>query len=154
MTSSAAGAGGLGGSGSESYDRFIGRYSKPLAVALADAAGVEGGMRALDVGCGPGALTVELVRRLGSGSVSAVDPSDTFVAACAQRNPGVDVRVGPAEALPFESASFDAALMQLVLNFVEDPRASLAEVSRVLRSGGTAAACVWDDDGGVRMLRM
>jgi len=74
-------------------DRFIGRYSKPLAVALADAAGVEPDMRALDVGCGPGALTVKPARRLGPGSVSAVDPSDTFVEACAQRNPGVEVRV-------------------------------------------------------------
>jgi ubiquinone/menaquinone biosynthesis C-methylase UbiE len=73
-TSPAEGEGGLRDSGSVSYDRFIGRYSKPLAVALTDAAGIEQGMRALDVGCGPGALTVELVRRLGRGSVSAVDP--------------------------------------------------------------------------------
>jgi ubiquinone/menaquinone biosynthesis C-methylase UbiE len=141
-------------SGSDSYDRFIGRYSGPLAVALADAAGIEPEMRVLDVGCGPGALTVELVRRLGPGNVSAVDPSDAFVAACARRNPGVDVRVGPAEALPFSPGSFDAALMQLVLNFVDDPDASVAEARRVARRGGTVAACVWDDDGGVRMLRL
>ncbi|MGH2849083.1 MAG: class I SAM-dependent methyltransferase [Solirubrobacteraceae bacterium] len=145
--------GGLGGSGSESYDRFIGRYSKPLAVALVDAGGIEADMRALDVGCGPGALTAELVRRLGAGSVSAVDPSETFVEACAQRNPGVDVRVAPAETLPYSPGSFDAALMQLVLNFVNDPVASAAEARRVVRPGGTVAACVWDDDGGVRMLR-
>jgi len=152
--SPAEGQGGLRDSGSDSYDRFIGRYSKPLAVALVDAAGIERDMRALDVGCGPGALTVELARRLGPGSVGAVDPSDTFVEACAQRNPGVDVRVGPAEALPFSPGSFDAALMQLVLNFVDDPYASVAEVRRVVRPGGTVAACVWDDDGGVRMLRL
>jgi SAM-dependent methyltransferase len=149
--SPAEGEGGLRDSGSDSYDGFIGRYSKPPAVALADAAGIDPDMRALDVGCGPGALTVELARRLGPGSVSAVDPSDTFVEACAQRNPGVDVRIGPAEALPFSPGSFDAALMQLVLNFVDD-YASVAEVRRVVRPGGTVAACVWDDDGGVRML--
>jgi SAM-dependent methyltransferase len=128
--------------------------STPLAVAFADAAGIGPDMRVLDVGCGPGALTAELARRLGPGSVSAVDPSDTFVEACAQRDPGVDVRVGPAEALPFSLGSFDAALMQLVLNFVDDPSASVAEVRRVVRPGGTVAACVWDDDGGVRMLRL
>jgi SAM-dependent methyltransferase len=152
--SSAEGEVGLRDSGSDSYDRFIGRYSRPLAVALADAAGIEPTMRVLDVGCGPGALTVELARRLGPGSVSAVDPSDAFVVACARRSPGVDVRVGPAEALPFSARSFDVALMQLVLNFVDDAYASVAEVRRVVRPGGTVAACVWDDDGGVRMLRL
>ncbi|MDE3134077.1 MAG: class I SAM-dependent methyltransferase [Acidobacteriota bacterium] len=146
--------GGLQDSGSDSYDRFIGRYSKPLAVALADAAGIAPDMRALDVGCGPGALTAELVRRLGRGGVGAVDPSATFVEACARRTPGVDVRVGPAEDLPFGTGSFDAALMQLVLNFVDDPHVSAAEARRVVRSGGTVTACVWDDDGGVRMLRL
>lgn len=152
--SSAERDGALRRSGRDSYDRFIGRYSIPLAVALADAAGIEPDMRVLDVGCGPGALTLELARRLGPESVSAVDPSDSFVEACARRNPGVDVRVGPAEELPFSPGSFDAALMQLVLNFVDDPDASAAQLRRVVRPGGTVAACVWDDDGGVRMLRL
>lgn len=138
----------------ESYDRFIGRYSKPLASALADAAGIEHGMRVIDVGCGPGALTEELASRLGPENVCAVDPSEAFVEACAQRARGVDVRVGPAEALPFPRGSFDAGLMQLVLNFVDDPASSMAELRRVVRPGGTAAACVWDDDGGMRMLRL
>ena len=145
---------GLERSRGDSYDRFIGRYSMPLAVALADAAGVASGMRAIDVGCGPGALTTALAARLGPGSVGAVDPSEAFTEACAQRNAGVDVRLGPAESLPFPDGSFDAALMQLVLNFVDSPRASVAEARRVLRPGGIIAACVWDDDGGVRMLRL
>lgn len=138
----------------ESYDRFIGRYSVPLAAELADAGGIAPDLRALDVGCGPGALTAEMARRLGPGNVGAVDPSQTFVEACMRRNPDVDVRRGQAEALPFPQGSFDAALMQLVLNFVDDPIASMTELCRVVRPGGAVAACVWDDDGGMRMLRL
>ena len=72
-----------------SYDRFMGRFSRPLAVLLADAADVRAGQQALDVGCGTGALTEELVARLGAGAVTAVDPSEPFVAAVRDRLPGV-----------------------------------------------------------------
>ena len=132
----------------ESYDRFMGRYSVPLAPQLADLAGVRAGLRVLDVGCGPGALTAELVARLGPGSVSAVDPSGPFVAAALARNPGVDVRRASAEALPFGDGAFDAALAQLVVHFMADPVAGLAEMARVTRTGGIVAACVWDHAGG------
>jgi SAM-dependent methyltransferase len=128
----------------ESYDRFMGRYSAPLAPALADFAGIGAGMRVLDVGSGPGALTSELVRRVGAESVAAVDPSPPFVAATRERYPGVDVHEAPAEKLPFENAIFDAALAQLVVHFMSDPVAGIREMARVTRAGGTAAACVWD----------
>jgi SAM-dependent methyltransferase len=135
------------------YDRFMGRYSRPLAAALADAAGLGAGQRALDVGCGPGALTEELVRRLGPDNVAAVDPSQPFVDECRRRNAGVEVLLGRAESLPFGDALFDAALAQLVLHFVADPAAAAAEMRRVLVGGGTVTACVWDFTGGMRMLR-
>lgn len=138
----------------ETYDRFMGRYSAPLAVAFADAAGVESGQRVLDVGCGPGALTGELVRRLGVEGVAAVDPSELFVAACRERHPGVDVRLGRAEQLPYPDGSFDVALAQLVLHFVSDADATAREMRRVVRSGGTVGACVWDFADGMRMLRV
>src|SRR5437868_980480 len=128
----------------EAYDRFMGRYSVPLASTFADFAGVAEGQRVLDVGCGPGALTRELVRRVGAGAVAAVDPSEPFVEECARRNPGVDVRLAKAEQLPFSDGVFDAALAQLVLHFVSDPAAAANELRRVLRPGGRAAACVWD----------
>jgi len=131
-----------------SYDRFMGRYSGPLAPVFAEFAGVEAGQRALDVGCGPGALVGALVERLGQRSVNAVDPSSAFVDAVRARYPGVETEVAPAERLPFASGSFDAALAQLVVHFMTDPVAGLRELRRVTRPGGVVAACVWDCAGG------
>jgi SAM-dependent methyltransferase len=135
-------------SGADQYDRFMGRYSVPLAPVFTDFARLAQGDCVLDVGCGPGALTRELVGRLGSGSVRAVDPSDAFVAAVRDRLPGVRVQRAVAEALPFEDRSFDAALSQLVVHFMADPVAGLREMRRVTKAGGVIAACVWDHAGG------
>jgi SAM-dependent methyltransferase len=132
----------------EAYDRFMGRYSRLLSPQLADLAGVRDGQRALDVGCGPGALTSELVSRLGAVAVAAVDPSEPFVAAARERNPGVEVLRASAEHLPFPDRTFDASLAQLVVHFMSDPVAGLAEMARVTRRGGVVAACVWDHGGG------
>jgi SAM-dependent methyltransferase len=129
------------------YAEFMGRYSEPLAVEFAEQAGVRAGLRALDLGCGPGALTEELVARLGSECVSAIDPSPSFVAAIRERFPAVDVHAGAAEQLPFADDSFDLALAQLVVHFMADPVQGLAEMARVTRPGGVVAACVWDHAG-------
>jgi ubiquinone/menaquinone biosynthesis C-methylase UbiE len=91
------------------------------------------GQRALDVGCGPGALTAELVSRLGAVAVAAVDPSEPFVAAARERHPGVQVLRASAEHLPFPDRTFDASLAQLVVHFMSDPVAGLAEMARVTR---------------------
>jgi SAM-dependent methyltransferase len=131
----------------EAYDRFMGRYSSQLAPQLADLAGVRAGKRVLDVGCGPGALTAELVSRLGPEAVAAVDPSAPFVAAARARYPGVDVLQASAAQLPFPDQAFDAALAQLVVHFMPDPVAGLAEMARVTRRDGVVAACVWDHAG-------
>jgi SAM-dependent methyltransferase len=132
----------------DAYLRFMGRYSEPLAVQFADLAGVRRGQRVVDVGCGPGALTAELVSRAGADAVGAVDPSPSFAAAVRERLPGVDVRLSAAEQLPFPDGAFDAALAQLVVHFMADPVAGLREMSRVTRPGGVVAACVWDHAGG------
>jgi SAM-dependent methyltransferase len=132
----------------DAYLRFMGRYSEQLAVPFADLAGVRPGQRVLDVGCGPGALTAELVNRSGADAVSAVEPSESFAAAARSRLPGTDVRVSAAEQLPFPDAAFDAALAQLVVHFMADPVAGLREMGRVTRPGGVVAACVWDHAGG------
>ena len=131
----------------EAYDHFMGRYSSPLAAPFADFAGIAAGQKALDVGCGPGALTTELVHRLGAPSVAAVDPSEPFVSAVAGRLPGISAQQAEAESLPFEDDSFDAALAQLVVHFMRDPVAGLKEMRRVTRSGGIVAGSVWDHGG-------
>jgi len=130
------------------YARFMGRYADPLAPQLADLAGIRLGQRVLDVGCGPGALTAVLVERLGADSVEAIDPSRPFVDAVRERLPGVEVRQGSAEQLPYDDGSFDATLAQLVVHFMTDPVAGLREMARVTRLGGVVAACVWDHGGG------
>lgn len=128
------------------YDRFMGRYSMPLAGLFADFA--DPAAPALDVGCGPGALTTVLAQRLGAASVSAVDPSPTFVAAVRERARGVDAQVASAERLPFEDDRFAAALAQLVVHFMADAAAGVREMVRVTRPGGAVAACVWDLENG------
>src|SRR5687768_3696342 len=118
----------------EAYDRFMGRYSALLSRQLADLASVAAGQRVIDVGCGPGALTAELVARLGPEAVAAVDPSAPFVAAARERNPGVDVHQASAEQLPFPADAFDAALAQLVVHFMSDPVAGLTEMAQDRKS--------------------
>jgi SAM-dependent methyltransferase len=130
----------------DAYDRFMGRYSTQLAPQFADVAGVEEGQRVLDVGCGTGMLTAECLRR--GVTVAAVEPSEPFVATVAERHPGVDVRCGVAEELPFSDGEFDAALAQLVVHFMREPVTALREMRRVTRPGGVVAACVWDHAGG------
>ena len=130
----------------EAYDRFMGRYSVLLAPQVADAAGVAAGGQALDVGCGTGALTAELARRLGPESVSALDPSSRSLLPPGTLL-GVSVHLGVGEALPFKDRTFDAVLAQLVLSFLEDGPQGIAEMVRVTRPGGVVAACDWGAGG-------
>ena len=137
----------------DKYDRFMGRYSRELAPRFMEFAGVRAGTTAVDVGCGPGALTERLVAQLGPESVSAADPSEPFVAAATERAPGADVRQAAAEELPWEDNRFDAALSQLVVNFMRDADAGVSEMRRVVKPGGTVAACTWDYGRDMEMLR-
>jgi ubiquinone/menaquinone biosynthesis C-methylase UbiE len=136
----------------ESYDRYMGRYSRRLAPLLADFAGVGAGMRVLDVGCGPGALTEHLAARVGAERVSAADPSESFAQACAARVPGADVRTAGGERLPWPDHEFDAVVSQLVVNFMDDPPQGVSEMHRVSKPGAVVAACVWDHER-MEMLR-
>jgi SAM-dependent methyltransferase len=129
------------------YDSFMGRYSAPLAPLFADFAGVDDAQRVLDVGAGPGALTHELVARIGATNVAAVEPSEPFVDALRERLPDVASQQASAEALPFEDESFDTVLAQLVVHFMNDPVQGLREMARVARPGGVVAASVWDHGG-------
>jgi SAM-dependent methyltransferase len=135
------------------YDRHVGRYSPELASALIAVAEIERGQRALDVGCGTGALAEALAEALGADSVAAIDPAPASVETCVRRVPGADVRVRRAEALPFGDGEFDAALAQLVVPWMSDPPRGVAEMRRVVRPGGVVAACTWDFATGMTMLR-
>ena len=128
----------------ERYDAFMGRWSRLLAPPLADFAGVGTAARVLDVGCGTGMLTGELVRRVGPAFVAVVDPSTPFIAAMRERFPDVDVQEAGADDLPYPDDAFDVALAQLVVHFLPNPVAGLREMRRVVRPGGCVTASVWD----------
>jgi ubiquinone/menaquinone biosynthesis C-methylase UbiE len=136
----------------EAYNRHVGRYGKSLAAGMIRVAGLEPAQRALDVGCGPGALTIELAELLGAENVAALDPSERFAETCRERAPGADVRLGTAEQMPFDDARFDAVLAQLVVDGMEDAPRGVAEMRRVARPGGVLVACVWDFENGMPML--
>jgi len=127
------------------YDAFMGRYSRRLAPMFADFAGIGDAASAADVGAGTGALTTELVAR--GLRVAAADPSPQFVDALQTRLPDVDARVAPAEELPWDDESFDASLAQLVVAFMRDAPAGVAEMRRIVKRGGTIAVCMWDRQG-------
>jgi SAM-dependent methyltransferase len=124
--------------GGDEYDNFMGRYSQVLAPLFADFAGVRSGDRVLDVGAGTGALTAELLAR--GASAAAVDPSPEFAAVLRERFPGLEVEQAPAESIPFADGVFDAALAQLVVAFMADAPAAIAEMARVARR---VAVCMW-----------
>ena len=124
--------------GGDEYDNFMGRYSTILAPLFADFAGVEAGARVLDVGAGTGALTAALLAR--GASVAAADPSPEFVAVLRERFPALEVEEAPAESLPFGDGVFDVALAQLVVAFMSDAPAAIAELARVARR---VAVCMW-----------
>ena len=141
------------GGPAEIYDRFVGRYSPQLAQAMCETAGVEAGQRALDVGCGSGALLAELALRLGTERVVGIEPSESFAEAARRRVPGALVVLCSAESLPFADGEFDVTLSQLVVNFMVDPVAGVGDMARVTRAGGAVAGCVWDYGAGMTMLR-
>jgi ubiquinone/menaquinone biosynthesis C-methylase UbiE len=128
---------------SDAYDRFMGRYSRPLARAFADFADVTSGMRVLDVGAGTGALADELAAR--GSTVSAVEPSPDYAAGLRERI--AEVHVAPAEEMPLPDGEFDAVLAQLVVVFLNDAGAAVREMARVAREGGVVATCMWEVQG-------
>ncbi|WP_135457504.1 class I SAM-dependent methyltransferase [Mycobacterium sp. DL99] len=130
----------------DAYTRFMGRYAEPLAKAFVSFSRVGAGDKVLDVGCGPGALTAQLLS-VGA-QVAAIDPSPPFVDAIRARFPDIDARRGTAEELPYDAATFDAALAQLVVHFMTDPVVGIGQMARVTRRGGVIAACVWDGPTG------
>jgi SAM-dependent methyltransferase len=138
------------------YEPFIGRWSRLVAAEFVAWLGQPPGLRWLDVGCGTGALTATVLRDAAPASVVGVDPTEAYVthAAAHVADPRAEFRVGDARALPVTDGEFDVVVSGLVLNFVPDPAAAVAEIARAVRPGGTAAAYVWDyGPGGILLLR-
>lgn len=140
------------------YQRFMGRWSEVLAPLFVDAVfgpAPDPPAVVLDVGCGTGNLSAEVLARWPGTRVVGVDPAPPFVATAAARLPAERARVvvGSAMDLPEPDGSVDAALAMLVLNFVPDPVAGVSEMRRVTRPGGAVGAAVWDYGGGMAMLR-
>jgi SAM-dependent methyltransferase len=134
------------------YERLMGRWSRVVGEAFLDWLNVPKNLAWLDVGCGNGAFTEELIARCAPAAVTAIDPSDDQLA-YARTRPGAkmtDFRVGDAQNLPFADNSFDVAAMALVIAFLPDPSRAVAEMVRVVRPGGAVAAYMWDiPSGGV-----
>lgn len=140
----------------ESYERYMGRWSRLLAPRFVEFAELPAQGRMLDVGSGTGSLTFAIAARHPRAYVTGIDPSPEYVAYAASGNSSSDrvsFEVGDAEHLRFSMASFDAALSCLVFNFIPDPKAALREFRRVTKPGGTVAVAVWDYGDGMRMLR-
>lgn len=137
------------------YERYVGRWSREVAGEFVRRLGVPAGRSWLDVGCGTGALTSAVLRTGDPASVHGVDPSEGFLTHARQETDDLRARftAGDARALPFPDGRFDAGVSGLVLNFVPEPEAAVAELARVVRPGGVVGAYVWDYAEGMQMIR-
>ena len=141
----------------ESYDPYMGRWSRRIAPLFLNLLVVPRGADWLELGCGTGVLTKAIADLRDPGAVTALDPSEGFIISARQRIAGdqVTFRAAGAESLPtLPAASFDVVVSGLVLNFVPDRIAALREMKRLTRPGGAVAFYVWDyPESGVEFMR-
>jgi ubiquinone/menaquinone biosynthesis C-methylase UbiE len=140
----------------EAYERFMGRWSARLAPLFVRFVGIKDRQRILDVGCGTGTLSRELLASGQAIRVDGVDPIADYVSFARQNTPSrrAEFTVAQGHELAFAGATFDAALALLVLQDVADPKRTAAEMARVTRRGGVVAACQWDFRDGLPMLSL
>lgn len=137
------------------YEPYVGRWSRHVASEFLAWLAVPPGRRWLDVGCGTGALSQALLEWASPEAAQGIDPSAGFITYAREhtRDSRASFETGDARALPYEAATFDAVVSGLMLNFVPDPPAALAEMARVVRRSGIVAAYVWDYAGQMQMMR-
>lgn len=135
------------------YDRFMGRWSRKLALEFIRFVNLRPGSRVLDVGCGTGATIEALTTLVPDVKITGIDPSQAFVEHARDTSPNARLEIGSALALPFESQAFDASLSCLVLNFVGEPAKAVREMRRVTKPGGVVASGIWDHQAGMMMLK-
>jgi ubiquinone/menaquinone biosynthesis C-methylase UbiE len=128
----------------------MGRWSRLVGESFLDWLDAPKGLRWLDVGCGNGAFTEELIARCAPAALTAIDPSEDQLAYARTRSGAevADFRVGDAQKLTFDDGSFDVAVMALVISFLPNPEKAIAEMTRVVRHGGWVATYMWDVPGG------
>jgi SAM-dependent methyltransferase len=134
------------------YERMMGAWSRLAGSIFLDWVAPPAGLRWVDVGCGSGAFCELLVEPCEPAEVQGVDPSEAQLAFARTRPAArlAQFRQGNAMALPFADNSFDAAVMALVIFFVPDPAKGVAEMVRIVGSGGMVAAYAWNlPEGGV-----
>lgn len=139
----------------EAYEQYVGRWSRRVAELFLEWLAVPTGQSWLDVGCGTGALSATIIRRMQPSRVVGLDPSGGFLAHARHQvpDPLAAFEQGDAQALPFVDGEFDAAVSGLVLNFVPAQSRMVAEMRRVVRPAGTVALYVWDYAGQMQLLR-
>jgi SAM-dependent methyltransferase len=138
----------------DAYERYVGRWSRRVAAELLTWLEPPSGLRWLDVGCGTGVLSEVVLDAASPAALTGVDRSTAFLErARARLGPRVTLVEADAAALPLADDSVDATVSGLVLNFVPDPTAALAEIARVTVPDGTVAVYVWDYSGGMEMMR-
>lgn len=140
----------------ESYDAYMGRWSRRIAPLFLDRLQAAEGLDWLVVGCGTGALSEAIVARSGPRSVTGIDPSPGFISRAQEivHDPRATFLVGDAQALPVDAAAFDLVVSGLVLNFVPDRLKALEEMKRAARPNGRVCFYVWDyPGGGVEFMR-
>jgi ubiquinone/menaquinone biosynthesis C-methylase UbiE len=130
------------------YERFVDRFSPPIADWIVSLGGVGGNLQVLDVGTGTGVVALEAARRLRGGQVTGIDLSEGMLAGAEEKanrlqtRPPVTFRRMDAEALELEDEAFDVALSLYALLHFPNPLTALREIRRVLRPGGLAVIAV------------
>lgn len=133
--------------GAQAYETlFVPALFAPWAGRVVEAAGLSPGQSVIDIGCGTGVLARAAQSAVAPGGrVIGVDPAPGMIAVARDIAPGIDWRVGRAEALEMPDRTLDAAVSQFAMMFFEDRLAASREAFRVLRPGGRSAFAVWDD---------
>jgi len=133
-----------------SYERYMGTWSRLVGDIFLTWLAPSSGMRWIDIGCGNGAFTEQIVERCAPAEVQGIDPSEAQLIFARSRPAArmAEFRQGDAMALPFADGRFDAAVMALVIFFVPEPAKGVGEMARVVRPGGLVAAYAWDILGG------
>jgi ubiquinone/menaquinone biosynthesis C-methylase UbiE len=103
--------------------------------------------RVLDVGCGTGELLRRLRAKYPQAVLAGLDPVEEMLAVAADKLSGKeDLRIGYADALPWNASTFDVVVSCNMFHYISHPVAALQEMTRVLRPGGALVLTDWCDD--------